>query len=1081
MLICVLNPGSLAVLPQIFQLTLEPPDAPHPQPPRAHPGFPTEHCPDQAAPVFHSLPALLCVLAGTVGSMERRRKLNIHFSSRTVIPWLQGLLTNRSDGTRSLNFPCTAKQSETTEDVRPIDHWAEAVHVHPTLGSTSLPAAQWHSHDPSSQLLSEVMLLPCCADNKLKQTNMNNNYNYKFWTLSKKTIDNYSSEFISSQHSPPQCRVSDKRVSAAVWMETAMPSLLTMRFTHSTPGFVTQQAPEMRVFTFDIKKLGCCKSPSCFSLTPEMAEAAERDTCATPAVFRASSKSDSVEDFFTTEPPKCLLMGRVRPKGRGEAASALRQRAASASPLSHPFPNLEVNGSEIQSSSEEVLEGSSNVLVQIFWARGFPKAGLSLPPSHLYFPPCVTLCQAARVATATHASTSIHVATLACPGRSCTNTGLAGGSPRAAGRRQSPCLLMLARLPKYFHRTTREDPAVPIQRGSQVTAHSELGSQTGLERDCTNEHRMAVTGHQVGSQRMGGKDFPEAESKTQRRRELMAGWHGERDRVDCLELRSALASNQNSYIGCDDIVTAIILVLKHCGQRMEHDMALLNVSRNYCDSCWHCTYIGDHGQNGYALQDGLPGANVLCLLWNQAPELGCQLPRIQPDFQHVVNKSQKRSQGERCHEQGHKAKLYNYERERLPALTMLRIIMTTKLMREAVTDVAICGVRYLRIASVPLMCCDNFAENTRKTESLLFPAIFFYHASIQKTANSYNRSHSQHICVKAQPSKVDANFLSIVFPVEEKARPVHRIQTCCYCEQPESMNDPLDKSLGNFDRYLAKPVHAINGGGATEIDRYRKPELGLSMALETGTSPKLARLPHRTAEEPWPPADWAWRMMPPDHNDTKYLYQPKQVTAFSTFSDMICPQEREERDGKEQTSNQVLIEEDSMFGTGPVSITGSSSQGGACGNQKPRNVCNANTTSSAPNAFSAAPLLGPALPADARPGCGCGILLHWGTRLKALLISSPCPALPSLTHLSSRLPERVPLWPPRQRRKELLPSGNPAQTITSQQQRLSQTPGHSSTWKRAKWERKTSLPQHRRRREEFWLQVPTAWKVSSAP
>lgn len=63
--------------------------------------------------------------------------------------------------------------------------------------------------------------------------------------------------------------------------------------------------------------------------------------------------------------------------------------------------------------------------------------------------------------TAIHASTSIHAAALACPGCSCTNTGLAGGSPRAAGRRQSPCLLMLAWLPKYFHRTSNLNPCQP--------------------------------------------------------------------------------------------------------------------------------------------------------------------------------------------------------------------------------------------------------------------------------------------------------------------------------------------------------------------------------------------------------------------------------------------------------------------------------------------------------------------------------------------------------------------------------------------------------------------------------------------
>lgn len=47
-------------------------------------------------------------------------------------------------------------------------------------------------------------------------------------------------------------------------------------------------------------------------------------------------------------------------------------------------------------------------------------------------------------------------------------------------------------------------------------------------------------------------------------------------------------------------------------------------------------------------------------------------------------------------------------------------------------------------------------------------AVVLCQVSIEKAANSYNCSNSQHICVKAQPSKVDANFLSIVFPVEEK-------------------------------------------------------------------------------------------------------------------------------------------------------------------------------------------------------------------------------------------------------------------------------------------------------------------------
>lgn len=64
----------------------------------------------------------------------------------------------------------------------------------------------------------------------------------------------------------------------------------------------------------------------------------ERHVCYTCCVLHASWKSDPLEDFSTTEPPKCLLMGRVGRKGRGEAASALGQPAARASPLSHPFP-----------------------------------------------------------------------------------------------------------------------------------------------------------------------------------------------------------------------------------------------------------------------------------------------------------------------------------------------------------------------------------------------------------------------------------------------------------------------------------------------------------------------------------------------------------------------------------------------------------------------------------------------------------------------------------------------------------------------------------------------------------------------
>ena len=49
---------------------------------------------------------------------------------------------------------------------------------------------------------------------------------------------------------------------------------------------------------------------------------------------------------------------------------------------------------------------------------------------------------------------------------------------------------------------------------------------------------------------------------------------------------------------------------------------------------------------------------------------------------------------------------------------VFRIMMMIKLMREAVMDVAICGVRYFWIGSVPLRFLGSFAENTMNTESL---------------------------------------------------------------------------------------------------------------------------------------------------------------------------------------------------------------------------------------------------------------------------------------------------------------------------------------------------------------------------
>lgn len=45
-------------------------------------------------------------------------------------------------------------------------------------------------------------------------------------------------------------------------------------------------------------------------------------------------------------------------------------------------------------------------------------------------------------------------------------------------------------------------------------------------------------------------------------------------------------------------------------------------------------------------------------------------------------------------------------------------MMMIKLMREAVMDVAICGVTYFWIGSVPLEILRRFTENITNTESL---------------------------------------------------------------------------------------------------------------------------------------------------------------------------------------------------------------------------------------------------------------------------------------------------------------------------------------------------------------------------
>lgn len=49
---------------------------------------------------------------------------------------------------------------------------------------------------------------------------------------------------------------------------------------------------------------------------------------------------------------------------------------------------------------------------------------------------------------------------------------------------------------------------------------------------------------------------------------------------------------------------------------------------------------------------------------------------------------------------------------------VFRIMMMIKLMREAVMDVAICGVTYFWIGSVPLEILRRFTENITNTESL---------------------------------------------------------------------------------------------------------------------------------------------------------------------------------------------------------------------------------------------------------------------------------------------------------------------------------------------------------------------------
>lgn len=75
------------------------------------------------------------------------------------------------------------------------------------------------------------------------------------------------------------------------------------------------------------------------------------------------------------------------------------------------------------------------------------------------------------------------------------------------------------------------------------------------------------------------------------------------------------------------------------------------------------TYIRCHSQYGNALKNGLPGPDILGLLWHDAAELSGDFPRIDSNLKQVVDQSQDRSQREGGHKQGHKAKLDDCERD----------------------------------------------------------------------------------------------------------------------------------------------------------------------------------------------------------------------------------------------------------------------------------------------------------------------------------------------------------------------------------------------------------------------------------
>lgn len=69
------------------------------------------------------------------------------------------------------------------------------------------------------------------------------------------------------------------------------------------------------------------------------------------------------------------------------------------------------------------------------------------------------------------------------------------------------------------------------------------------------------------------------------------------------------------------------------------------------------THVCGDGQDGDPLQDGLPGPDVLGLLWQDAPKLSDDFPSINPDLKQVVGKSEDWGQREGGHEQSHEAEL----------------------------------------------------------------------------------------------------------------------------------------------------------------------------------------------------------------------------------------------------------------------------------------------------------------------------------------------------------------------------------------------------------------------------------------